>query len=571
MKITIQHLTRLGVVLLLAHGLTVAQGLKSLPPSVISKDEASKTTKVDHELDRERQLRREQLETLRVSTLTRTIDSIKKIDEPALRISARNELLKYLTFNTAPSEEDKTLAANIAKDALADLGDHADEIMPSLREHLFSSLSVWIRKYQPSLNEKLETLEKTQMKGKTQSIQALLSLPGGEALAAQRITQSLEAGTEIPVLVLYLNELVARHSTEVEPLLSKILQVAAQGRLSFETLLSVSDLYLQPQLSPALKRRFLTTVIARTQSFNMGKEPVSESAYYLLTNLLPAIEQTVPELYGQAVNQRLVIYASFTREQVAAEELNKQQNENPSAVENLIAEAEETKSKTRRNELLAKAARLALDNKRFELCLDAVAKIDGEVAGIAPAFWKNWSDQFIREFVKATLDAKQPKLAAKSTQYVNASHVKVEFLIRVSQYFMKAHDNDAGRRLLTLARKAADNTTDSVEKARAFLLLSATSEQADGAEKIGLLESAIKALNNVSMPERGDDVKPYQRYAWQLNGAEYQLTKGFKDLAKTSNEDALILIEKIEKPESKTFALLGILLGLRDLSLSTIG
>jgi hypothetical protein len=569
MKNMIQHLTRLGVVLVLAHGLSVAQEIKSLPPSDTSKDESSKITKADQE--QEREMRREQLETLRVSTLTRTIDSIKKMDEPALRISARVEILKYLTFNTSPSEVDKTLAANIAKDALADLGDHADEIMPSLREHLFSSLGVWIRKYQPSLNEKLKTLERSLMKGKAQSIQALLSLPGGDVLAAQRLTQSLEAGTDIPVLVLYLNELIARNSKEVEPLLSKILEVAAQGRLSFETLLSVSDLYLQPQISPVLKRRFLVTVIARTQPFNMGRERVSESAYYLLTNLLPEMQQTVPELYSQAVNQRLVIYASFNREQVAAEERNKQLNENPSAVEGLIAEAEETKSKTRRNELLAEAAQLALDSKRFALCLEAVEKIDVEVVGIAPDFWKNWNDQFIREFVKATLDAKQPKLAAKGTGYVRAQNAKVESLISISQYWAKAHNNDSARRLLTQAREAADSATDSVEKAKAFLLLSATSDQADGTEKIELLESAIKALNSVSMPERGDDLKPYQKYAWQLNSAEYQLIRGFKDLAKKSNEEALILIEKIERPESRTFALLGILLGLRDLSLSKIG
>jgi hypothetical protein len=136
---------------------------------------------------------------------------------------------------------------------------------------------------------------------------------------------------------------------------------------------------------------------------------------------------------------------------------------------------------------------------------------------------------------------------------------------------VKAHDNDSARRLLTQARKAADSATDSIEKAKAFLLLSANSDQADGTEKVELLESAIKALNSVSMPERGDDLKPYQKYAWQLNSAEYQLIRGFKDLAKKSNEEALILIEKIERPESRTFALLGILLGLRDLSLSKIG
>ena len=570
MKNTIQHIIRLSVVLLLAHGLSVAQGSKTSPPSDTSKHASTPITKLEQE--QEQDMRREQLKTLRASTLTRTIDSIKKMDEPALRISARNELLKYLTSDGAQTAEDKSLATNIARDALADFSEHADDLMPYLRESLFSDLAAWIRKYQPALREKLEVLEKTRMKGtEAQSIRALMALPGGDVLAAQRLTQSLEAGEDIPVLVLYLNELIARNSKEVEPLLAKILETAAQGRLSFDTLLSVSGLYLQPQLSPVLKRRFLVTVIARTQSFNMGSEPVSQSGYYLLTNLLPEMQQTVPELYSQAVNQRLVIYASFNREQVAAEERKKQLNENPSAVEELIAEAEETKSKTRRNELLAQAARLALDSKRFALCLDAVALIDRKVVGMSPDFWKNWHNQFIKEFVKTALDAKKPELAEKGAEYVSTQTARVESLIMVSQYWVKVHDNDSARRLLTQARRAADLAMDSVEKAKAFLLLSAISNHADGTEKLELLESAIKALNSVSMPDRGDDLKPYQKYAWQLSGAEYQLTAGFKDLAKKSNEEALILIEKIDKPESRTFALLGILLGLRDLSLSKIG
>ena len=568
MKNTIQHIIRWGVVLVLAHSLSVAQGIKTPAPSDTSKGESKKITKTEPG----QEMRGEQLKTLRMSTLTRTVDSIKKMDEPALRISARNEVLKYLTLDTTLSDEDKGLASNIARDALVDFNEHAEEIMPSLGEYLFNNLAVWIRKYQPSLSERLEALEKTKMKGKdSQSIRALMALPGGDVLAAQRITQSLEEGKDIPVLILYLNDLIANNSQEVEPLLSKILETAAQGRLSFDTLLSVSDLYLQPQTPLVLEQRFLATVVARTQPFNLDKEPGSQSAYYLLTNLLPAIQKLVPELYGQALNQRQVIYATFNREQVANEERSKRLSESSSPVEDLIAEAVETKSKSKRNELLAQAGQLALVGKKFPMCLEIVAKLDLDVAGISLDFWRNWNDQFIRDFVRAVLEGKNPGLAEKGTEYVSAPYAKVETLAMVMQYWVKNGDNASARRLLTQARKAAGTATDYVEKAKAFLLLNAKSNHADSAEKIELLESAIKALNNVSMPERGDDLRPYQRYVWKLNGAEYQVTKQFQDLAKNSNEEALILVERIDKPESRTFALLGILQGMRDLSLSKKG
>jgi hypothetical protein len=73
------------------------------------------------------------------------------------------------------------------------------------------------------------------------------------------------------------------------------------------------------------------------------------------------------------------------------------------------------------------------------------------------------------------------------------------------------------------------------------------------------------------MPDRGDDLRRYQTFVWKLNGVEYQVSKQFKDLTKNGSEEALALVERIDKPESRTFALLGILHGLRDLSRSSRG
>lgn len=569
MKNTIQHMGKLSVVLLLVNSLSVtAQEIKTQPPFDTGKIQSRKTINTEQE----QEVQKEELKALRMSTLIRTVDSIKKINEPALRISARNGLLKYLILDGALPEQDTILAANLARESLADLSDHFEEIMPSLAESLFSNLAVWIKEYQPSLSERVEALEKAKMKDKNlQSIRASMALPGGDVLAAQRIAQFLEAGTDIPVLVLYLNDLIARNSQEVKPLLSTIVEVAAQGRLSFETLFSISDLYLQPQTPLEVKQRFLRMVLARTQPFNLEKEPASQSAYYLLTNLLPAFKQVAPELHTQAVNQRLVVYASLNREQLADEQRSKRLSESSSPIEDLMAEADQTKSKLKRNQLLAQAAQLALESKRFLRCLEAIERLDPDAPGITADFWKNWNDQFVRNFVKAVLAEKKPELAEQGTEHVIEPYAKVQSLAMISQYWMKAEDNSTTRRLLTEARKVAGAAPDYVDRAKAFLLLSALSNQTDSSEKMELLDCAIKALNSAAMPERGDDLRPYQTYVWRLNGAEYQVTTQFKDLTSKGSEEALTLVERIEKPESRTFALLGILHGMRDLSLSSRG
>lgn len=561
----IQRLGGLCLMLVVANLMCPAQGAKDRQPSRPTSAESKKASRLSAHEEAQVEIRN-QLRVLRAYTLTRTVDSIKKIEEPALRISARNEILKYLTMEKAPSDEDKALTTNIAREALADFTDHSDEIMSSLAEFLFSNFGAWVRKYQPSLAEKLETIENTETKGReSQSIRAQLELSGGDTLAAHRLTQDLEKGQDMPVLVLYLLELIRLNSKEVEPLLSKLVEVAARGQLSFETLFSVSDVYLRPQTPVALRRRFATMVIARTQPSNFGSARIPQSAYYLLTKLLPAIEQLTPELYSQAVNQGLVIYGTFSAAQVAVEERNQRLNESPFGIEGLVTEAEETESKSRRNELLAEAAQLALQSEKFELSLDILAKLDLKMADAPAISWSHWHDQFIKEFVRTVLLAKRIELAEKGAGLAVASLERVEALLMVRQYCGEAHDQILAQRMLMEARRAAGATTNYIERAKAFLLIGMSCDQADASQKGELLESAVKALNSVSMRKRDDnDQQAYQRSVWKLNGVEYQVTKGFRSLAKDDEEGALLLVEKIDKPESKSFALLGVLHGMSE-------
>jgi hypothetical protein len=567
MKKSLQHLGRLSVVLLVAQSLSFAQAIKPGPANT-GRVEVKKGNKTEQQNARDEQ----QLKTLQMSTLSRTLDTIKKINEPALRISARNALLNYLTADGNFSEEDKNVSAGLVRDSLADFNDHFEEMMPSLAQFLFSDFAVWIKKYQPASSEGVEALEKTKLKGKDlQDIRALMAQPGGDVAAAQQITQYLEDGQDIPILVLYLDDLIARNSQALTPLLAKIIDVAAQGQLSFETLLSVCDVYLRPQTPLALQQGFLRMVIARTQPFNLEKTPPSQSAYYLLTNLLPAIKQVVPELYSQAVNQRLVVYASFNKDQLADQQRNERLNENSSASEDLIAEADQTQSKLKRNELLSQAAQLAMQSKKFSVCLEAIEKLDLDAPGMTADFWTNWNDQFVRDFVEAVLAAKKPELAEQGTEQVVGPYAKVQSLVLISQYWTKTHDNASARRVFMQARKAADAAPDYVDKAKAFLLLSGLSKQTGSSEKTELLDSAIRALNSASIPDRGDDLRAYQVYVWRLNGVESQVVAQFKDLTRNGSDEALTLVERIDKPESRTFALLGILRGLRDLSSSAKG
>ena len=64
---------------------------------------------------------------LREYVLARVLDSIKKMDEAGLRLTARNEILTYLASDKTPSNEKHALATQLAMDAIADLGEHGEE------------------------------------------------------------------------------------------------------------------------------------------------------------------------------------------------------------------------------------------------------------------------------------------------------------------------------------------------------------------------------------------------------------------------------------------------------------
>jgi len=105
-------------------------------------------------------------------------------------------------------------------------------------------------------------------------------------------------------------------------------------------------------------------VISRTQPANFIAEPVPQSAYELLNNVLPFVREFDPESYDRAVAQSFNLRASLNERQLAGETRNKRISESPDPFADLLSEAEDAPSKSQRNELLAGAAQLALERIR---------------------------------------------------------------------------------------------------------------------------------------------------------------------------------------------------------------
>lgn len=211
------------------------------------------------------------------------------------------------------------------------------------------------------------------------------------------------------------------------------------------------------------------------------------------------------------------------------------------------------------------AAQLALEKKKLDVCLDIVGEVDVNVAAADPGSWQRSIDQILKNFVRAALAAKLTDLAEKGAARITSARQRVESLSLIMRYYAKIKDREAAQRLLIEASKVAGSDSDNSEKAKAFLLLSVTCEQVDGSMKADLLLSALKALNNLSKPDANGRDKTYQTYVQRLDNVGYELSKGFNGLTKKDENEALALVEKLQKPDLRTFALIGILTGLDGL------
>lgn len=208
-------------------------------------------------------LRKQQLYLLHDAILSRTLDSIKKMDEVALRISARNQLLQYLWETKVLSNKHLSLKNSLALDSIAELSTHHLEIPKFMLAYLVADLAALIEKHQPDLSEKLQAAKEAAKSGNQPSdIRSLFDLKNGDVLAAARIRQLLTQGEDVKELNFWLDELRKQKSTEFEPLLREVIVIAERGpQLSLETLLWLNPIYFGPGVSKSLQANFATMIL----------------------------------------------------------------------------------------------------------------------------------------------------------------------------------------------------------------------------------------------------------------------------------------------------------------------
>ena len=510
-------------------------------------------------------LRKEQLRIFQEHVLTRVLSNIQKMDEVALRLSARNQILKYLVKLKPQAESNKLAALKLAQEALEDIEDHRLEIPPTMTDYLLGDLGAWIEQHEPGLTRRFLTINHS---GETDEVSALLGMKDGERLASEKIRQQLDGGRDLNSLGFYLQELSIRNSSQLDPLLSHILDVAARDYIpSIETLNNIRQVFLELHVSSGLRQRFLSVVVARTHPALLVGDMSRQSGYELLIASLPSIEKLTPALYSQALSQAFILRTALTKAQLDSDARRKRLSDSQNPIEDLIQEADQAKSKLERNSLLADGAQMALEQNKMALSVEIVTKLNFDES--LNDFWRGWADQFLKDVIRTALRLKDLQLAQKAASLISSPFNKIEGLVLIFQQAQQNRDELTGGRVFQEATKVADSDFDPLQKARAFFMLSIASEGIDASRTGTLLESGIKTLNSVVQPDSGaPDRQTHDQFVRSLSFEAQSLTMSFKTLSKTDQNRALALAEQIQKPDLRSFAMIGIILGV-DQTLSS--
>lgn len=537
-------------------------------PIDAQKKNPRKQPATDHAAAEARSFRTQQLLILHEGLLSRTLDSFKSMDDVALRLSVRTQLLAYLWESKTLSGKHVSLKRKLALDAIADLDDHHGEMPRFMVDYLLADLAALIEKHQPDLTEKLRAVKEAGKIGRESlNISSLFELKNGDVLAAAKIRQLLAQGDDLRGLNFWLDDLREQKSGEFEPLLRDVIAIAERGpQISFETLFWLIPVCFHADVPQPLQRSFAAMILSRTQPANFAVTPAPESAYQLLVGALPQIQRLLPEHYERAVGQSLIIRTSINQTQLASEERNKRLKESENPVEDLVREADAAKTKGERNELLAEAAETALLKKKYDTCLDVLSKMDLEVSvPNHPGAWRNWNSQFVKKFVKSAMASRELEIAEKAALGMTGSLAKIEAVALLIRHWSKAGEKGSAHRLLVEAIKVADSVSDDFEKAKSLILLSIICDQVDESKKVQLLLSSVKTLNGLNKPTTPRDQEQYQEYVRKLDQTGYQMIRGFKALTGSDENAAIALVGELQGPDLRPFALIGILSGLRDL------
>jgi len=485
---------------------------------------------------------------------------IKDIDEPTLRIALRLRTAAFLW--ASGFEATSELAGDMTLAALEDLKNHESQLPAARAKRMYLDIISLLRLRAPAL---LQTAKEkyglAQLIDQNRLLLASTELSAGQqsSVTVESVRRSLNRREDLDSSIPYFMDRLEREQpAEFIRLLPEILAAVEQraNSISLETLSMLTRFYLRNEQTPELKRRFLQAVVRATGRSSILSDPQeSIDAFDLLSVTLPLIEKLLPSVYAQAGAQLAAISTRVSQQRFDLAALNERIKRSPDPLEELIREAERSENRAFRDDLLVRAARLAIHKGQLKLAVDlfektAIAKAQG-----------SWPDQFLDEIVTAAIAAKDAGAAEYASARISAATARARALQRIALYLASKGDAERAAEIIKDAINLIETMENSTDKAGAMLEAATTFLKIDKARAAEIIRRAVKIGRDAARP-KPEDRAAREDYVNGVTDFLGQFIEVFRSLAQTDEFLALSLADEIQNREFKASALLGVSMGI---------
>jgi len=484
-------------------------------------------------------------------------NQIKEVRVAAARVLT---LYKLATWLWEKDKDDLGKAEALAVSAVEDLVKNRDEIPQVYRSQLLSGLLGLLERHAPETARKLRKKHDLDLSGSSVS---LLEQRGGEKRAVDEAITSIFSSDRNDVrLVILLGELQQRQSAEFLRLAEAILaaEESTKIRLPASSLILLSGYYVEQTAPRQLEKRFLTIAVNRSVEAGRMADGDISGFFDLLGRNLPAISARFPELLSEATLANAVLSSRVSLETRESRARNERIDNSPDPLETLVAEADQAKLPSLKYELYMRAARLALELRKYKRAVDLIlhsAEVDMSSNSVSEEVRANERNRFLADMAAGCLDQQNEESADYAIKKLPDPILKAELLIKKSKYFIKAGDVVAANAELDQATKLAANIEDLSRRASVLLNMLTLAQKLDPARMYEINRSAAKSINALQVPNKKDeetDTENYKLYVTKIMVVNWNLLPTVSELSKVDLNGAADLANRIEKKEIKILA-----------------
>lgn len=478
-------------------------------------------------------------------------NQIKESPLAAVRVFARYKLAAWLWRG---GKDETGQAERLTVAALDELYESRAEIPALYFNSLSSSIFVLLETNAKASAQKLKARYNFDSEGELKNAYSLMSAKGGEKAAADTLQKSLAAKTELSPMTLWLmQDLQERKSPELPRILQEIVSLEESGGSNFsaETLFFVVDYFRGAQVSDGLRLRFYQDVCNKAKSAILNPDSDAKSAYDLLNAVLPDISQNAPALLPEASALQFACMNRVPPSAVEATEAYKKIEASPDRLGALVSEAEASRDKGQRVNLLTQAAQLALRQDKFRLAVELLDRVRADVDLEKDSRFSLWHDQFLSDISEKALKAGDVEAAGYASERVINKLTLANVLRLTAIYQHEKLDAVVAAATLDKAVKLAVNADDTVPKIHLLVRLLSTASKVDQSRVSEIAGQTAKAINALPSPAAGDKpgTENYRRYVNSIMAVNERLTPVFEQLVGKDRSEALAFAAGIKKKE----------------------